>query len=235
MTFLVIPALDLKDRKCVQLEGGDPSRRLIELEDPVEVAKKWEEMGAKRLHLIDLDGAIGGFRKNEEIVKKIVEELQIPIQFGGGIRSIEDARRFLDLGVEKIILGTLAIQDPSRLKGLAEKYGRERIIVALDSKDGYVVIKGWTESTGFRASEIAKKFESYAQEILFTDVNVEGRMSGINEKMLKEVIESSPLSVIVSGGISSVNDISKVRELGAAGVIIGSALYFGKIDPKKVF
>jgi phosphoribosylformimino-5-aminoimidazole carboxamide ribotide isomerase len=235
MSFLVIPALDLKDGKCVQLKGGDPAKKLIELDNPIDIAKKWEELGAKRLHLIDLDGAIEGVRKNETIVKEIVRELQIPVQFGGGLRSIRDAMHFLDLGVEKIILGTLAVEKPDILSSLTEKYGRERIIVALDSKGKNVVIKGWTQVTDLRTTDIASAFEPYASEMLFTDIEREGRMKGINEEILSEIINATSMGVIVSGGISTIEDIEKVRRLGALGVVVGSALYFGKIDASNLF
>lgn len=230
LEFLVIPALDLKDKKCVQLVQGDPSKKIVELEEPVSIAKHWEEKGARRLHLIDLDGAILGERKNESIVKEIVKELSIPVQFGGGIRSLEDAMHFLDLGVEKIILGTLAIKSPEIVEKLEEKYGKERIIIALDSKQGYVAIKGWKETTKIKATELAKKFESLVEEFLFTNIDVEGKMRGINEKIIKEVISSTKAKVIVSGGISSVEDVKKIKSLGAGGVVIGSALYTGKIS-----
>ncbi|RLG55224.1 MAG: 1-(5-phosphoribosyl)-5-((5-phosphoribosylamino)methylideneamino)imidazole-4-carboxamide isomerase [Candidatus Hydrothermarchaeota archaeon] len=230
LEFLVIPALDLKDKKCVQLVQGDPSKKIVELEEPVSIAKHWEEKGARRLHLIDLDGAILGERKNEGIVKEIVKELSIPVQFGGGIRSLEDAIHFLDLGVEKIILGTLAIKSPEIVEKLEEKYGKERIIIALDSKQGYVAIKGWKKTTKIKATELAKKFESLVEEFLFTNIDVEGKMRGINEKIIKEVISSTKAKVIVSGGISSVEDVKKIKSLGAGGVVIGSALYTGKIS-----
>jgi len=224
LEFLVIPALDLKDKKCVQLVQGDPSKKIVELEEPVSIAKHWEEKGARRLHLIDLDGAILGERKNEGIVKEIVKELSIPVQFGGGIRSLEDAMHFLDLGVEKIILGTLTIKSPEIVEKLEEKYGKERIIIALDSKQGYVAIKGWKKTTKIKATELAKKFESLVEEFLFTNIDVEGKMRGINEKIIKEVISSTKAKVIVSGGISSVEDVKKIKSLGAGGVVIGSAL-----------
>lgn len=233
MTFLVIPALDLKDRKCVQLVGGDPKKKLIEEDNPLEIAKYWEDSGARRLHLIDLDGAIEGKRRNETIVGRIVEELEIPVQFGGGLRSMKDARAFLDMGIEKIILGTMAVNNPEVLKGLAEKYGPERIIVALDSKGARVTIKGWTENTGQRASEIVREFEPYVNEVLFTNVDVEGRMAGIDESIIKELIDATSLGVIVSGGITTIADIKKVRDIGASGVVVGSALYTGKLDFKK--
>lgn len=228
--MLVIPALDLKDKKCVRLAQGDPRKKTIELENPLEIARRWESLGAPRLHLVDLDGAIGGVRKNEQIVKEIIRELAIPVQFGGGIRSIEDARLFLDLGAEKVILGTIAIQEPEVIERLTEKYGRERIIVALDSRSGRVVVKGWTEKTEVKAVEIVEKFEKSASEVLFTNVNVEGMMQGIDERVVKEMVDSTSLGVLISGGITSLGDIEKIEKLGAKGVVIGSALYKGKID-----
>jgi phosphoribosylformimino-5-aminoimidazole carboxamide ribotide isomerase len=233
MNFLVIPALDLKDRKCVQLVGGDPTKKLIEEDNPLEIAEYWENLSASRLHLIDLDGAIEGVRKNENIVRTIVNRLEIPVEFGGGLRNIEDAKAYLDMGVEKIILGTAAINNPKTLEELSEKYGRDRIIIALDSKEGKVVIRGWTEGTGLRASEIVGDFEAYSSEVLFTDVDVEGRMKGIDEELIEEVIESTSLGVLVSGGITTLEDIKKARDLGACGVVIGSALYTGKLAFEK--
>jgi phosphoribosylformimino-5-aminoimidazole carboxamide ribotide isomerase len=233
MEFLVIPALDLKGGKCVQLVGGDPEKKLIEEDNPLEIAEYWESSGARRLHLIDLDGAIEGARLNEPIVRKIVEEIEIPIQFGGGIRTPEDAASLLELGVAKIIVGTIAVNNPKSLSPLSEKYGRERIIVALDSKDGKVVVKGWTERTGQRASEVVSEFEPYVSEVLFTNVDVEGRMAGFDEVLIQEVIDATNLGVLVSGGITTAEDIKKSRDLGAKGVVIGSALYTGKLQFEK--
>lgn len=233
MDFHVIPALDLKEGKCVQLVGGDPTKKLIEEENPVEIARRWEKQGARRLHLIDLDGAIDGARRNEPIVRTIVKEIKIPIQFGGGIRSIEDSKTLLDLGINKIILGTIAVNNPSALEELSDIYGKERIIIALDSKDGKVVVKGWTEGTGDRASEIVSEFGPYASEVLFTNVDVEGRMSGFDEALIQEVIDATNLGVIVSGGITTLEDIRKSRDLGASGVVIGSALYTKKLSFEK--
>jgi phosphoribosylformimino-5-aminoimidazole carboxamide ribotide isomerase len=135
----------------------------------------------------------------------------------------------LDMGIEKIILGTIAVNNPLVLEELSEKYGPERIIIALDSKDGKVVIKGWTEGTGRRASEVVSEFVPYAGEVLFTNVDVEGRMAGVDEELIKEVIDSTSLGVIVSGGVTTLNDIKMARDLGASGVVIGSALYTGKL------
>jgi phosphoribosylformimino-5-aminoimidazole carboxamide ribotide isomerase len=233
MAFLVIPALDLKDQKCVQLVGGDPTKKIIEEDNPVEIAKYWGESGVKRLHLIDLDGAIEGKRLNDTVVIEIVEELDIPVQFGGGLRTVEDARAFLDMGVEKIILGTMALNNPEVLEELAERYGPERLIIALDSRSGRVAIKGWTEDTGQKASEIVGRFEPYVSEVLFTNIDVEGRMAGIDEALVKEMIDATSLDIIVSGGITTIADIENVRDAGASGVVIGSALYTGKLNFKK--
>ncbi len=149
------------------------------------------------------------------------------------MRCFEDASKFLNLGAEKVILGTIAIRKPEVLRNLEEMYGRERIIVALDSREGYVVIKGWKERTGVKAEELAENFKEFASEFLFTNVDVEGRLGGIDEEIIKKVVKATDGAVIVSGGVSTIEDIRKVKTLGAKGVVIGSALYTGKIDFKE--
>jgi phosphoribosylformimino-5-aminoimidazole carboxamide ribotide isomerase len=233
MPFLVIPAVDLKDGKCVRLVQGDPKKQTVELENPLEVARGWEALGAKRLHLVDLDGALEGFRKNERIVKEIVSTLSIPVQFGGGIRSLKDAKDLLEFGVEKIILGTAAMDEPTFLAKLQEEYGKERLIIALDSKKGRVVTKGWILDTGALAVEAAKTFEGLASECLYTNVDVEGKVEGPDIGAIKKIVEATTMNVIASGGISSVEDIKSMKDTGAAGVVIGTALYKKKIDFKE--
>lgn len=233
MSFFVIPAVDLKDGKCVRLVQGDPRHRTVELDDPVSVALDWQEMGARRLHLIDLDGALQGVRMNEKIVREIASTIDIPVQFGGGIRSVEDARNLLDSGIEKIILGTAAMENPEKLKKLSGKYGRDRLIVALDSKGGTVVTKGWVKDTGVRAADVVKSFEDFASEFLFTNVDVEGMIQGINLEIIKEVVSATTCGIIASGGISSLSDIESVKATGASAVVIGTALYKGRIDFKE--
>ena len=230
MSFLVIPALDLKDGRCVQLVGGDPSRKLVELDNPVEVARRWEELGARRLHLVDLDAAIEGSEVNRPLVEEIITGLSIPVQLGGGIRSVAEARRFLELGAAKVILGTAALEKPEILQQISEEYGKERIIVAVDAKEGYVVVCGWRRKTRLRATEAARMYARYAEELLFTNVSVEGKMQGVDLKAVSEVVRATSARVIVSGGIASLEDIRKVKELGAFAVVIGSALYTGRID-----
>ncbi len=228
--FIVMPAIDLKDRKCVQLVQGDPRRKIVEINDPIYVAKLWIKAGAKRLHVVDLDGAIEGKRINQDIVEKIAGLAEI--EFGGGIRRYEDAEYFLNKGIHKIILGTLALEMPEAVRKLSKEYGSERIIVALDSKKGYVVVKGWKEKTNIRAEKAVKIFEKFVDEVLFTNVDVEGKMSGIDIKTIENFIKSTSIGVIVSGGVSSIKDIETIKNLGARGVVIGSALYKGKIDLK---
>jgi len=232
MSFIVIPAVDLKDGKCVRLVQGDPKRKTVELDNPVEVARIWEELGASRLHVVDLDGALSGVRRNEAIVKGIVSELGIPVQFGGGIRSFEDASRLLDLGVEKIILGTAALKSSELLERLKEKYGRERLMVALDSRSGKVVAEGWVKDTGLKAVDIVKDYEPLASEVLFTNVDVEGALKGIELEVIEEMVRSTTMGVIASGGVASIGDIEAVKKAGARGVVIGTALYKGLIDFK---
>lgn len=233
MSFTVMPAVDLKEGKCVRLVQGDPRYRTVEINDPVEVALKWQARGAKRLHLVDLDGALAGERKNEELAFKIMQTLEIQVQFGGGIRAFEDASRLLDLGFEKIIIGTSAMKDSEMLAGLSDKYGSERLIVALDSRGGRVVTEGWVKDTGERPSEAAKRFESYASECLFTNVDVEGLVRGINNEAVAEMVKSTKMGVIASGGISTLKDIEAVKRAGASGVVIGTALYKGAIEFEK--
>lgn len=233
MDFLVIPALDLKDGKCVQLVQGDPKRTIISLNDPLEVAFKWQEMGAPRLHLVDLDGAIRGVRRNEGIVREVISELSIPVQFGGGLRSPADVREILELGASRVILGTLAHERPEVVQALSDEFGRDRLTVALDSKKGKVVIKGWIEATRINAWDAVKDYEGVVSEVLFTNVDVEGLMRGIDESVAKKLVNSTELGVIVSGGITSLDDVKKIAALNAKGAVIGAALYTGKIDLKE--
>ncbi len=226
--FIVMPAIDLKERKCVQLVQGDPRRKIVELEDPLSVAKHWIKLGAKRLHVVDLDGAIEGRRINQDIVEEIAKLSEI--EYGGGLRSYEEAKEFLERGIHKIILGTLALKNPEIVKKLSKEFGSDRIIVALDCREGYVVIKGWKEKTSIKAEKAVKVFENVVDEVLFTNVDVEGKMSGIDIKIIENFIKSTSVAVIVSGGISSVEDIKAIKDLGARGVVVGSALYKGKID-----
>jgi phosphoribosylformimino-5-aminoimidazole carboxamide ribotide isomerase len=229
--MLIIPAVDIKNGKCVQLVQGMPGTEQVVIENPELVAKKWENKGAKLLHVINLDGAFGNSYKNLEIIEKIIETISIPVQLGGGIRSTDDASNLLDIGVEKVILGTMAIETPENVQKLSDEYGNNRIIVALDSKDDNVVIKGWTEKTEKSAPELGISLQKKgAGGILFTNVNVEGLMKGFNIDPLLNLLNSVDIPVIYSGGVTSLDDVEKLSQTKTYGVVIGSALYKGRIN-----
>lgn len=228
--MFIIPAVDIKNGKCVQLVQGKPGTEQIVIENPEIVASNWEDQGADILHIINLDGAFGNSSKNLDIVEKIIKTVSIPVQLGGGIRTVSDAQKLLEMGVEKVILGTMAIQEPGNVDYLAGEYGSERIIVALDSKDSKVVVKGWTESTNQNASELGVELQDHgAGGILFTNVDVEGLMKGFDMEPLLELLDAVDIPVVYSGGVTSLEDVEKLSNLDIYGVVIGSALYKGKI------
>lgn len=232
MVFEVIPAVDMKGGKCVQLVQGVPGSEIISLDDPLEVALDWVKRGAKTLHLVDLDGAIEGKRKNAKIIEKIVsscKEKGVNIQVGGGIRSFEDAASLLELGVSRVILGTAALQNPELVTQLAASFGSSHVNVALDAKNGKISIKGWTEESAYTPVEMGRKFEELgAGSLLFTNIDTEGLMQGVNPIPTKELVESVRIPVIASGGVSSLPDLHVLKKTGASGVVVGSALYTGK-------
>lgn len=232
MDFEVIPAVDMRGGKCVQLVQGVPGSEIISLDDPLAVALDWVVKGAKTLHLVDLDGAIEGKRKNAPIIEGIVKackEKGVCIQVGGGIRNFEDVAALLKLGVSRVILGTAALQDPELVKLLASAFGSASITVALDAKNGKISIKGWTEECMQTPVEMGRKFEELgAGSLLFTNIDTEGLMQGVNPIPTKELVESVSIPVIASGGVSSLQDLRILKETGASGVVVGSALYTGR-------
>lgn len=227
--MIIIPAVDIKNGKCVQLVQGEPGTEQVVIENPAEVAKQWEQKGAKKLHIVDLDGALGSGR-NLSIVKEIIEKTKSPIQLGGGIRSVSDAKKLLEIGVNTVIIGTMAIKNPEIIKELSSEYGCERICVSLDSKNNKVVTHGWKEFTDKTPIEYAKLFEKMgAGSILFTNVDVEGLLNGINLEPIKELLNNVSIPIIYSGGITSVDDLKVLSDIGVDFVVIGSALYKGLI------
>lgn len=228
--MFIIPAVDIKNGKCVQLVQGKPGTEQIVLDNPSKVARQWQDKGASILHVIDLGGALeeGG---NLQVVKKILKEVTIPVQMGGGIRNMDDAIKLLEMGVERIILGTLAIQNPDTVKVLSGEFGSERIMVALDSKDSQVVVRGWTEKTNQTAPELGKIMEyKGAGGILFTNVDHEGLLGGFKIEPLLELLKAVSIPVIYSGGVSTLKDLSILSKTDAYGVVIGSAIYKGTIN-----
>jgi phosphoribosylformimino-5-aminoimidazole carboxamide ribotide isomerase len=231
--MFVIPAVDIKNGKCVQLVQGKPGTEQVIIENPEKVAEKWQNEGASLLHVINLDGAFGDAGANLDVVRRILETVSIPVELGGGIRTKEDCAKLLNMGVSKVILGTMAIEHPEYVEELSDEFGSERVMVALDSKDSKVVVRGWTEKTEKTAPELGKLFEKRgAGGILFTNVDVEGLMVGFEVKPLLELLEAVKIPVVYSGGVTSLEDIEKLSKTGAYGVVIGSALYRGRINLK---
>ena len=230
--MLIMPAVDIRGGKCVQLVQGEPGTEQVVIENPEKVAKKWEDEGAEVVHVIDLDGALESVT-NIDTIKKILKEVSVPIQLGGGIRSIKYAEELLNLDIERLIIGTMGIKQPETISQLAKEYGSERVMISLDSKDSKVVIKGWQEKIDKSASEISREFEELgAGSILFTNVDVEGLLGGFYVDPVVELVNSVNIPVVYSGGVTSIDDLIKLRTTGAKGVVIGSALYKDKINLK---
>lgn len=232
MGFEVIPAVDIRGGKCVQLVQGAPGSEMVSLDEPVAVALEWVAQGAKTLHLIDLDGALDGRRVNAPVIEKIVsagKKRDVTIQIGGGIRSFEDAAHLLKLGADRVILSTAALREPELVKRLADEFGSEHINVALDSKNGKVAIDGWKTISEFTAVTLGRKFEKLgAGTLLFTNIDTEGLMKGVDPEPTAELVKAVDIPVIASGGITTLQDILTMRATGACGVVVGSALYTGK-------
>ncbi len=229
----IIPAVDIMDGECVQLVGGKPETKKS-YGNPVAMAERWVSKGAEILHVVDLDAALGR-GDNTEIVLDIAHSVDVPIHFGGGIRSMEKAEFLLNSDIERVILGTLAVRDYFNefeiLKELNQNF-RERVIAAVDSKDGKVVVKGWQEKTELKAGGFMKKAGGLVWGFLYTDVNAEGRMEGINVESIKRVLSSAEKPLIVSGGISSEKDMGVLDNIGVWGIVLGKALYEGHIKLK---
>ena len=229
----IIPAIDLKDGKCVRLYQGDYNRETIFSEDPVAVAQKWRSLGAERLHLVDLDGAAAGEPKNLAMVEAIVKQVGLPVQVGGGVRNQATVEKLLNIGVQRIILGTIAIEQPSLVNELSQQFG-EAIIVGIDARDGFVATRGWKQETGVTAVELARKMVVLgAQRILYTDIKRDGTLTEPNYKALDELRNAVAIPVIAAGGIASIAHLQKLRELGVEGAVIGKAIYTGNINLKE--
>lgn len=226
--FKVIPAVDLKGGKVVRLRQGREDEITFQTDNPLEVAKNWVRKGAKALHIIDLDGAFKGKLVHEDVIFKIVEECKVEIEVGGGIRDFEVAERLIDGGVDRIIIGTLAVEKIDEVREFAKEYPGN-VMIAIDSKKDFVTIEGWRKETRFKPYELAKLYEDLDVSILYTNVDVEGLVSGVMLDKIEEVINKVSLPVYVAGGVSSKEDVRNIKKLGAAGIIIGSALYTGKL------
>ncbi|CAN0617921.1 1-(5-phosphoribosyl)-5-[(5-phosphoribosylamino)methylideneamino] imidazole-4-carboxamide isomerase [Burkholderia multivorans] len=233
--MLLIPAIDLKDGQCVRLKQGDMDQATIFSEDPAAMARKWVDLGARRLHLVDLNGAFAGKPKNLDAIEAILDEVgnEIPVQLGGGIRSLETIEKYLDAGLSYVIIGTAAVKDPGFLQDACSAFAGS-IIVGLDAKDGKVATDGWSKLTGHEVVDLAKKFEDYGVEsIVYTDIGRDGMLQGINIDATVKLAQAVGIPVIASGGLSNIADIEKLCEVegqGVEGVICGRAIYSGDLD-----
>jgi phosphoribosylformimino-5-aminoimidazole carboxamide ribotide isomerase len=228
----VIPAIDLREGKCVRLLQGDPNQQTIYSDDPLSVAREFEVAGAALLHVVDLDGAFSGSSKNLTVIEAIAEEISIPIQVGGGIRSLQAIRRVLDTGASRVILGTIAQRQPELVGEACQLYG-ERIVVGIDAKDGQVAVSGWQEGTDVSAYELGLSMKNLGvKTIIFTDIARDGMLTGPNYQSLEEMLKLG-VSIIASGGVSSLDDLMRLAQLasqGLVGAIVGKALYDGRFD-----
>ncbi|WP_457625072.1 1-(5-phosphoribosyl)-5-[(5-phosphoribosylamino)methylideneamino]imidazole-4-carboxamide isomerase [Persephonella sp.] len=228
----IIPAVDIKNGKAVRLFKGDPDAVTVYGDDPVKVAKQWEEKGAKQLHIVDLDGAFEGIPKNYKILEQIVKTVSIPVEFGGGLRSFNAVEAVINIGVERVVIGSLAYQNEEEFLDIVNAFP-EKVVVGIDAKDGKVAIKGWLEKTEFTPLEFAKRFDDLdIWGFLYTDVNRDGAMVGPNIEGTRYLAQNLKHPVIASGGVGSLEDVKKLyrlREYGVYGVVVGKALYEGKI------
>jgi phosphoribosylformimino-5-aminoimidazole carboxamide ribotide isomerase len=236
--MVIIPAIDVKDGRCVRLQQGDMDAATIYSEDPVAMARHWIEQGAKRLHLVDLNGARAGKPKNEGVIRNIVKAVSdaVPVQFGGGVRDMDTIERYLDHGVSYVIIGTAAVKNPGLMHDACSAF-QGHIIVGLDAKDGKVAVEGWSKLTGHDVIDLAKKFEDMGVEaIIYTDIGRDGMLTGVNLEATQKLAQSVRIPVIASGGVNNLDDIRAVRALeseGVMGVITGRAIYQGTLDFKQ--
>jgi phosphoribosylformimino-5-aminoimidazole carboxamide ribotide isomerase len=225
-SFEVVPAVDMQDGEVVQLVQGErgTERRYG---DPVEAAKRWAAAGADTLHLVDLDGAFDGERANADAVERILDATGVDVQVGGGIRSVGDATALLERGVDRVILGTAAVETPEIVGEISAEYPGT-VMVSLDARDGEVVVEGWTEGTGLDPAEAAQRYADLgAGSILFTNVDVEGQQTGVETAPVRRLADSVDVPVVASGGVADVDDVVALRDAGAAAVVVGTALYEG--------
>ncbi len=228
----VIPAIDLKGGKCVRLYQGDYSKETVFSEDPTEMALHWQSLGARHLHIVDLDGAAKGKLWHATLIEEIARMVRIPIQVGGGLRRIEAIEQALELGVARMILGTAAIDDQDLIKEACRRFGN-RVIVSIDARDGYVATHGWQESTAVTAIELAEMMASFGVErFIYTDISRDGTLTEPNYDSVHELSVKTRLPIIVAGGISSLEHLKRLAKLGVEGAIVGRALYTGDIDLK---
>ena len=230
----ILPAIDLKDGKAVRLSKGLMESAKIYSDEPWQVAKAFEEMGSSWVHLVDLNGAFAGEPKNLEQIEKIRQHCQIKLELGGGIRDEETIRRYVDLGIDRVILGSIALKNPAFVKEMCQKY---RVVVGIDAIDGYVAVEGWAEKSTMKATDLAKEFANAGVEaIICTDVGRDGMLSGVNVDFTHSIADASGIATIASGGLKDIDDIKLLKQSQkVSGVIVGKAFYEGTLDLREAF
>jgi phosphoribosylformimino-5-aminoimidazole carboxamide ribotide isomerase len=234
--MIIIPAIDIKDGKCVRLFKGEEEKVTVFSDHPSEIAKEWEDAGAKWIHVVDLDGAFSGKPKNYNVIKSIVDTVSCPVQVGGGIRNIDTVREYVKMGVKRIILGTAAFSDQDFLRNACSEFPQE-IAVGIDTKNGKIAVKGWTEVIDQGTQEVMRNLQEVGVSIVLnTNIDRDGTMEGINIDGAREFIEQSPIPVIASGGIATMEDLEKlasIEHLGLYGAILGKSIYTGSVNLKE--
>ena len=231
--MILYPAIDLVGGKAVRLYKGDYAQMTVYSDDPVSVAKDFQKAGATQMHLVDLEAAKSGVPENAETIRAIAENTDLFLEVGGGIRTMQTLETYLSLGVDRAILGTAAVTDPDFLEAAVKTYG-ERVAVGVDLKDGYVAIKGWTETSDLTAESFFAKMEALGvKTVICTDISRDGAMKGTNRALYRELSEKFSIDLIASGGVSSIGDVTALKEMGLHGAIIGKAYYTGAIDLKQ--
>ena len=229
----ILPAIDLFDKKAVRLFRGDYDKMTVYSDNPVDVAMKFKEAGAQYIHLVDLEGAKDGTMPNYDAVKSIVKESGLRAEIGGGIRTEEAVKAYIDAGVERVILGTAAVEHPEFLERTVNTYG-DKIAVGVDLKDGYVAIKGWTEKSSLTGIDFCRKLQEMGvRTVIATDISKDGAMQGTNRLLYRKLREEFTMDIIASGGVSSIDDVLALKEMNCTGAIIGKAYYTGAIDLKE--
>jgi len=234
MSFIVYPAIDLRDGKVVRLKEGDPARMTAYSTDPAEMAQRWLDAGANWLHVVNLDGAFGESDHANRSALKAILKLGVQVQFGGGLRSLDAIAQALALGVSRVVLGTIAVEQPNVVSDALNEFDAKKIAVGIDARDGLVRVRGWKDDTGISAIDLALQMRTMGLDtVIFTDIRRDGLGSGLNIPSTRELAEVSGLDVIASGGVHTLDDVIAAKDAGLAGVIVGRALYEGTLDLKK--
>ena len=227
----IIPAIDLRGGRCVRLYQGDYAKETVYSDDPLEVALRWQECGAPRIHVVDLDGAASGVLVNLGLLRRIAGSVSVPLQVAGGIRDIASMEGLLDMGAQRVVLGTSAVENPTMVEQACRQFGTDAVAVGVDARDGVVAIRGWRESSSFTAHELIHRMAALGvRHYIYTDISRDGTLTEPNFQAIQEIMKDCEAALVASGGISSIEHLHRLASLGVEGAIVGMALYTGAID-----